>query len=115
MNNLLKVGAFGKITIPGLLGANPWVVIVPVVVVYSVWTHKAFAQKLGITYPLLADFHPKGKVAKKYGLYLEDRGIAARATVVIDKEGKVVRLRRIMDVPQQRNNQEILEVLKGLK
>ena len=35
----------------------------------SVWTHKAFAGKMGITYPLLADFHPKGAVADRYGMY----------------------------------------------
>src|SRR5579862_6347773 len=36
----------------------------------SVWTHKAFAEKMGIRYPLLADFHPRGAVAEKFGLYL---------------------------------------------
>lgn len=56
----------------------------------SRWAHKAFAAKLGITYPLLADFHPKGAVGAKYGVYDETKGIARRVTVVIDREGKVV-------------------------
>ena len=43
----------------------------------------------GISFPLLADFHPKGDVAKKYGVYLEDKGITDRATVIIDKRGIV--------------------------
>jgi mycoredoxin-dependent peroxiredoxin len=33
----------------------------------SVWSHKAFAEKMGIRYPLLADFQPRGAVAEKFG------------------------------------------------
>jgi mycoredoxin-dependent peroxiredoxin len=79
----------------------------------SAWAHKAFAEKLGIQYPLLADFHPKGAVAKQFGLYLEDKGITNRATVIIDKEG-VVRYVQVYDIPQQRQNQELVEALKRL-
>ena len=57
----------------------------------SKFCHKAWASSFsGITFPLLADFHPKGDVAKAYGLWLEDMGISDRATVLIDKEGKVL-------------------------
>ena len=35
----------------------------------SVWSHKAFAEKMGIHYPLLADFQPRGAVADKFGVY----------------------------------------------
>ncbi len=38
----------------------------------------------------MADFHPKGAVAKSYGLMLEDKGITDRATVLIGKDGKVL-------------------------
>jgi peroxiredoxin len=79
----------------------------------SVWTHKAFAKELGLAYPLLADFHPKGDMAKKYGLYLEDKGITARATVIIDKDG-VIRHVEVYDIPQQRDNAKLLEALKNL-
>ena len=41
----------------------------------------------GLTYPLLADFHPKGEVVKAYGLWREERGYSRRAIVVIDREG----------------------------
>src|SRR5258708_4852425 len=41
----------------------------------SVWAHKAFAEKMGISYPLLADFHPKGAVAEKFGVFLPEKGI----------------------------------------
>jgi alkyl hydroperoxide reductase subunit AhpC len=43
----------------------------------------------GVSYPLLADFHPKGDVAKAHGLYLEEAGISDRATVIVDKDGVV--------------------------
>jgi len=57
----------------------------------SKFCHKAWANSFeGIHFPLLADFHPKGGVARKYGLWLEDAGITDRATVLIDKDGKVL-------------------------
>jgi peroxiredoxin len=55
----------------------------------SVWAHKAFAEKMGISYPLLADFHPKGAVAEKFGVYLPEKGITGRAIAIIDKGGKI--------------------------
>src|ERR1700758_211884 len=45
----------------------------------SVWSHKAYAEKMGIHYPLLADFQPRGAMASKYGMFLEDKGITGRA------------------------------------
>ena len=79
----------------------------------SVWAHKAFADKLGIKYPLLADFQPKGAVAQTYGLYLDDKGITNRATVVIDREG-VVRHVTVHDIPEQRSNAMIVDALKKI-
>jgi peroxiredoxin len=55
----------------------------------SVWSHKAFAEKMGIKYSLLADFHPKGAMSEKYGVYLGDKGITGRAIVIVGKDGKV--------------------------
>jgi peroxiredoxin len=55
----------------------------------SAFAHKAFRDHLGLTFPLLADFHPKGEVAKKYGVYLEERGHNGRALVMVDPEGNV--------------------------
>jgi glutaredoxin-related protein len=56
----------------------------------SVYSHANWANSLGgISLPLLADFHPKGAVAEKFGLYLADDGITDRATVVIDADGVV--------------------------
>jgi peroxiredoxin len=75
----------------------------------SAWTHAAFAKSLGVTYPLLADFHPKGAVAKAYGLYMDDKGISKRATVVVDKNGKVA---WVKEHAEQRDNNELLEAIK---
>jgi peroxiredoxin len=55
----------------------------------GVWCHRAFAEQHGINFPLLADFEPKGDVARRYGAYVYGAGVAARALVVIDGEGRV--------------------------
>jgi peroxiredoxin len=55
----------------------------------SSWSHRAFRKQLGLELPLLADFHPKGEVARAYGVYLDDHGIANRALVLVDEEGVV--------------------------
>jgi peroxiredoxin len=52
-------------------------------------SHRAFAAARGISYPLLADFHPKGEVGRRYGVYLDDKGYHARWTFVIDPEGRI--------------------------
>ena len=79
----------------------------------SMWAHKAYAEKMGINYPLLADFNPRGGMAKQFGLYLEDKGITNRATVVIDKNGVVAAV-TVHDLPETRDNGEILKVLGTL-
>jgi peroxiredoxin (alkyl hydroperoxide reductase subunit C) len=48
--------------------------------------HKAFREKLGISIPLLSDFHPKGEVSRKFGVYVEERGVASRVLVMIDPD-----------------------------
>ena len=55
----------------------------------SVWSHQTFAQKLGLTFPLLSDFEPKGKVARAYGVYSEEAGTSERALFVIDPQGSI--------------------------
>jgi peroxiredoxin len=55
----------------------------------SAFAHKAFQEHLGITIPLLADFHPKGEMASRYGVYNEERGTTYRALVMIDPDGIV--------------------------
>lgn len=56
----------------------------------SPYSHAAWASSLGgVSFPLLADFHPKGALASACGLYLEQDGIGDRATVIVDTAGIV--------------------------
>ena len=55
----------------------------------SAFAHKAFQDHLGISIPLLADFHPKGAVARDYGVFIEERGHSQRALVMIGPDGTV--------------------------
>jgi peroxiredoxin len=80
----------------------------------STWAHKAFAKQLELQFPLLADFHPKGAVADKFGLYLSERGIAARAVVVLDKEG-IVRFVKQYDIPTVPDTKEVVAAVQALK
>ena len=51
--------------------------------------HKAFKTHMNLDIPLLADFHPKGEVAKAYGVWSEDHGVAGRALVMVGPDGVV--------------------------
>ena len=50
---------------------------------------KAFADAEKYEFSLLADFWPHGEVAKKYGVFQEERGFSTRGTFVIDKSGVI--------------------------
>lgn len=55
-----------------------------------VYSHQAYSKHLGgINFPLLADFHPRGEVTRRYGLWREDKGFGRRAIFVIDTQGIV--------------------------
>jgi peroxiredoxin len=79
----------------------------------STWCHSAFARELQLSYPLLADFHPRGAVARRYGLFLEELGVTARATVVVGKDG-LVKLVQIQQIPEPRSTERILEFIEKL-
>jgi peroxiredoxin len=55
----------------------------------SLWCHKAFTADHKLQFPLLADFEPKGAVAKQYGVYRDADGTTERALFVIDKDGVI--------------------------
>lgn len=95
---------------PKLEGANAQVLGVSV---DSVWAHHAFAKSASIPYPLLADFHPKGSVAETFGLFEADKGITSRATVIIDKAGKVAWAEN-HGLGTARDDAKILDALKKL-
>ncbi|GMA96778.1 hypothetical protein GCM10025881_36020 [Pseudolysinimonas kribbensis] len=52
-------------------------------------TLRAWAEQEGYDFTLLADFWPHGAVAKEYGVFLEEKGFANRATFVIDPGGVI--------------------------
>lgn len=53
------------------------------------WCHQAFAQSRNLHFPLLADFEPKGEVARAYGAYRASEGVSERALFVIDEKGAI--------------------------
>ena len=81
----------------------------------SVPSHVAFAKSIGgiERYPLLADFHPKGDVSKKYGVFIDEKGHCERAIVVVDKQG-IVRYVDVHNIGEAPENAQVLEVLREL-
>lgn len=55
----------------------------------SVYCHAAFAHEAQLRFPLLADFQPRGQVARQYGVYRADQGMSARALFVLDQQGRI--------------------------
>src|SRR4029077_16817322 len=80
----------------------------------SAWSHKAFAEKMGIHYPLLADFQPRGAVASKFGVYLEEKGITGRAIAIVDRGGKIAWFKQY-DIPTVPDMKEVAEALAKVK
>jgi len=55
----------------------------------GVWCHLAFSKDRRLHFPLLADFEPKGEIARKYGVYSDVSGTCERALFVIDGDGVI--------------------------
>lgn len=55
----------------------------------GVWCHLAFTKDRNLRFPLLADFEPKGAVARAYGVYRRHEGVCERALFVIDRDGTI--------------------------
>jgi len=77
----------------------------------SVYSHKAWQEALGLKHRLLSDM--SGDVAKKYGMWLDDKFITKRATVVVDKQG-TVKYVKVQEILTARDDNEILGALKSL-
>jgi peroxiredoxin len=80
----------------------------------GVWCHKAFAEHRKLHFPLLADFEPKGEVARKFGVYRARDGITERALFVIDAEG-VVRWSYVSPIGVNPGADGILRALEALQ
>jgi peroxiredoxin len=55
----------------------------------GVWCHKAFKESRGLSFPLLADFEPKGETSRTYSVYRGTEGVSERALFVLDQDGVV--------------------------
>ncbi|MBV9208325.1 MAG: redoxin domain-containing protein, partial [Actinobacteria bacterium] len=79
----------------------------------STFTHRAWADAEHFEFGLLSDFWPHGEVARRYGVFDPERGVATRGTFIIDKGG-VVRWKVVNPIPQARDLAEYSKALAAL-
>jgi peroxiredoxin len=79
----------------------------------GVWCHLAFSKDRKFHFPLLADFEPKGAVARQYGVYREKDGASERALFVIDGKG-VIRWSHVSPVGINPGADGILKALESM-
>jgi len=80
----------------------------------SVPSKKAWAESLGIKETrLLADFWPHGGVAKLFGVFREQDGLAQRSNIIVDESGKIA-YSKVYPMSQLPDIEEIIGVLKKL-
>jgi peroxiredoxin len=77
------------------------------------WCHIAFAQHRNLHFPLLADFHPKGDVARRYGVYDDGIGMSERALFIVDGDG-VIRWSYVSPIGVNPGADGILNVLESM-
>lgn len=80
----------------------------------GVWCHIAFAKNHHLHMPLLADFEPKGAVAKSYGVYRQPDGVCERALFVIDERG-IVRWSYVSPIAVNPGADGVLAALENLQ
>jgi peroxiredoxin len=80
----------------------------------GVWSHLAFARDRNLQFPLLADFEPKGEVARAYQVYRAEDGTSERALYVIDAAG-IVRWSYVSPVNVNPGADGILRALENLE
>lgn len=79
----------------------------------SMFAHRVWAERENLEFPLLSDFWPHGGTAQAYGVFDETRGVARRATFVIDTEG-VVRWKVVNPISESRDVDDYRKVLAEL-
>ncbi len=80
----------------------------------GIWCHAAFAKARNLKFPLLADFEPKGEVARRYGVYRAADGTTERALFVVDPAG-VIRWSYLSPVEVNPGADGILSALEKLR
>lgn len=78
------------------------------------WCHAAFSRERKLHFPLLADFEPKGEVAKLYSAYRASDGTSERALFVINAEG-IIHWRYVSPVGVNPGAAGILSALEELQ
>jgi peroxiredoxin len=76
------------------------------------WSLRAFKRDENLTAVLLSDFHPKGNVAQKYGVFMGETGYARRGTFIIDKDG-VIRGITVKEPKEPRSEEDALNLLRN--
>jgi peroxiredoxin len=79
----------------------------------GIWSHVAFAKDRNLHFPLLADFEPKGEVARTYNVYRSEDGTSERALYVIDADG-TIRWSYVSPLGVNPGADGILRALEGL-
>lgn len=75
---------------------------------------KAWAESLDIKETrLLADFWPHGQVARLYGVFREQDGLAQRSNIIVDENGKIA-FSKVYEMRELPDIEEIIGVLKKL-
>ncbi len=77
------------------------------------WSTRAWAEHLGLSFPLASDFEPKGKVARSYGVF-HDEGICQPAQFIVD-EARRVEMAHIVPLGKSPGAHMILKRLEELR
>lgn len=80
----------------------------------STFTHKIFAQRDELNFPLLADFWPHGAVAQAFGVFNSDAGVSNRGTFLIDRDG-IIRFSEVNEIGIGRDPKDWLQAIGDLK
>src|SRR5947207_10092399 len=85
----------------------------PAISVDGTWCQATFARDRRLRFPLLADFEPKGAVARRYGAYRQADGFSERALFVIDGGG-IIRWSDVSPIDVNPGADGILRALEAL-
>jgi peroxiredoxin len=77
------------------------------------WCHLAYARERKLQFPLLADFEPKGAVARSYGVYRQTEGVSERALFLLDAE-QTIRWSHVSPIGVNPGADGILRALESL-
>jgi len=80
----------------------------------SMYALRAWADAEGFTFPLLSDFWPHGEVARAYGVFHDEIGIALRGTFLVDRDG-LVAWSIVRGIPDARDLDDYVRAVADLR